>query len=106
MARMKSDTHRIHSTIQLEPLLSTYLDEEAERTGKSRSDIANRAIQDQKDFWPKVAEIIEAQNAIILAFVAEVREIHVGRKKEHDQMLQLLDEIKNLIQIQNGSTKE
>lgn len=103
MARMKSDTPRIHSTIQLEPLLSAYLDEEAERTGKSRSDIANRAIMDHKEFWPKVAEIIDAQNAIILAFVAEVREIHVGRKKEHDQMLQLLAEIKNLIQIQNGS---
>lgn len=103
MARMKSDTPRIHSTIQLEPLLSTYLDEEAERTGKSRSDIANRAIQDQKEFWPKVAEIIDAQNAIILAFVAEVREFHAGREKEHDQMLQLLAEIKNLIQIQNGS---
>jgi predicted transcriptional regulator len=103
MARMKSDTPRIHSTIQLEEAMSTYLDEEAERTGKSRSDIANLAIQDQKEFWPKVAEIIDAQNAIILAFVAEVREIHVGSKKEHDQMLQMLGDIKNLIQIQTGS---
>ena len=103
MARMKRETQRDHCTVWLEPGISAYLDEEAERTGKSRSDICNRALLDHKDFWPKVAEIIEAQNAIILAFVAEVREIHVGRKKEHDQMLQLLDEIKTLIQIQNGS---
>ena len=103
MARM-AHNDRLTCSVRLEPENSKFLDEEAARTGKSRSDIVNQTIRDYHEFWPKVSEIIEAQNALLLAFEEEVREIHKNRKIEHDQMLQLLEQIRKNTMFQNETT--
>ena len=95
---------RLTCSIRLEQKNSKFLDEESARTGKSRSDIANRALADYINFWPKVAEIIDAQNALLLAFEEEVREIHKNQKIEHDQILQLLEQIRKNTVFQNETT--
>lgn len=97
---------RISCSLRLEPENTKFLDKEVVKTGKSRSDIANRALSDYQNFWPKVAEIIDAQNVLLLAFQVEVREIHKNHEKEHEQILTMLDDIKKYIMCHNETTKD
>ena len=85
MTRMKSN--RRGTSIRLDEENDAWLDKEAARTGKSRSDLLNKAIADARDWRPKVEQA------------------HRDRKKEHDRQIELLEEIKNLIKNHNDITK-
>lgn len=96
MVRMKSN--RRGTSIRLDEDNDAWLDEEAARTGKSRSDVLNKALTDARGWRPKVEQCYDDQKVMFSMFVDEVRNIHVERKKEHDAQTELLEKIKKLIQ--------
>lgn len=103
MARMKSN--RRGTSIRLDEANDRWLDEEAIRTGKSRSDLVNNAVREAADWHAHIKECYEFQNELINMFIDDVRNIHIERKKEHDAQIELLQEIKNLIKNHNDITK-
>lgn len=103
MARMKSN--RRGTSIRLDEANDRWLDEEAIRTGKSRSDLVNNAVREAADWHAHIKECYEFQNDLINMFIDEVRSIHIKRKKEHEIQIELLKEIKNLIKNHNDITK-
>ncbi len=103
MARMKSN--RRGTSIRLDEENDRWLDEEATRTGRSRSDLLNKAISHARYWRPKVEQCYDSQRELINMFINEVRSIHTERKKEHDAQTALLEEIKNLIQNHYDMTK-
>lgn len=102
MVRMKCN--RRGTSIRLDEDNDRWLDEEAKRTGKSRSDVLNKALTDARDWRPKVEHCYDEQKTMFNMFVDEVRNIHVERKNEHDEQTALLEEIKKLIKNHNDIT--
>lgn len=103
MPHMKSN--RRGTSIRLDAENDAWLDAEAQRTGKSRSDIVNKAVRDASEWHQRVESCYEAQKDLINMCIDEVRNIHVDRKKEHDNQSEQLEEIKNLIKNHNDITK-
>lgn len=103
MVHMKSN--RRGTSIRLDEANDAWLDEESKRTGKSRSDLVNTAVREAADWHVHIKECYEFQNDLINMFIDEVRSIHIERKKEHDEQIALLKEIKNLIKNHNDITK-